>query len=396
MQHVNNKIFLFIFLWSNIVYSSCSKEATKPLVTIPKVTALGANLFEGNKQNTVFSVKIYLNAAAESEVSFDFSTKNLSAQGGSDFIENTGKAVISAGKTSTEILVEVVADTIKEPDEDFMIVLANPTNATLNQSEVTCSIRNDDTFVPSSDDGYISADSYPGYKLAWSDEFNENVLNSQNWNYDIGGTGWGNNESQFYTADNKNSYLRNGKLIIEAIKEKYQGKDYTSARLTTKGKKEFKYGRMDIRAKLPKGQGIWPAIWMLGSNVDIDKWPVCGEIDIMELLGNNPSKIYATLHHSPQDIQVQGVYNLTSGKTFSDEFHVFSIDWDVDKLNVLLDDKVFLSTNPSRLNANPNPFNAPFFFIMNIAVGGRWPGYPDATTVFPQKMEIDYVRVFQK
>ena len=396
MRYVNNTYFIITFILGNILCCSCTKEMNNPVVTLPGITVSGTNLFEGTQQNASFSVKVYLNKTSEKPVSFDYTTEGFAASAGTDFLAKTGKIVIPPGSLNSEILIEVVADSIKELDEDFKLVFSNPQNGILNQNEVTCTIRNDDKYVPSSNDGYLSADSYPGYKLVWSDEFNGNTLNAGDWNYDIGGSGWGNNESQYYTGDTKNSYVKNGKLTIEAIKEKYQGKDYTSARLTTKGKKEFKFGRIDVRAKLPKGQGIWPAIWMLGANIDAVKWPLCGEIDIMELLGNNPSKVYATIHHSPQGLQAQGIYNLPTGMTFSDEFHVFSLDWEADKMSILLDDKVFFSTTAAKLNASPYPFNSPFFFILNIAVGGRWPGYPDATTVFPQKMEIDYVRVFQK
>jgi beta-glucanase (GH16 family) len=295
--------------------------------------------------------------------------------------------------------IEVVTDTLKEGDEDFKILFSNAQNATLSLTEVTCTIRNDDTFVPSSNDGYTTPDSYAGYKLAWADEFNGTQIDTKNWGYDIGGGGWGNEEWQYYTNEAKNAYVKNGRLVIEAHKEKYQNRDYTSARLITKGKKEFMFGRIDIRAKLPKGQGIWPALWMLGANIDQVGWPACGEMDIMEMLGHDPVTSYGTIHWGKQGSGVsqtaQGVYKLTNGKTFSDEFHVFSLDWEKDKLSILVDDKVIFSTTAAKLGSN-YIYNNPNFFIMNIAVGGKWPGYPNATTVFPQKMEVDFVRVFQK
>ncbi|MFZ4542899.1 MAG: family 16 glycosylhydrolase [Saprospiraceae bacterium] len=398
MRFVLKKLNILILSTILFLLYSCDKESAKPVELQSKIAVSGINLFEGNGGLTPFRVKVNLNAASKSDISFDYSTEALSATASVDFLEKKGNITLPAGVISAEIVIEVVADSIKEAEEDFKLVFSNPKNAELSQKEVVCTIRNDDTYVPSSSDGYISADSYAGYKLSWSDEFNGNSLNTADWNFDIGtgNNGWGNEESQYYTNESDNVYFRNGKLVIEAIKEKYQGKEYTSARLNTKKKREFLYGRIDIRAKLPRGQGIWPAIWMLGANIDQVSWPVCGEIDIMELLGQNPSKVYATLHHSPQGIQAQGVYNLTGGKTFSDEFHVFSLDWDLDKITILLDDKVFFTTTKSKLNANPYPFNAPFFFILNIAVGGKWPGYPNASTVFPQRMEVDYVRVFQK
>jgi beta-glucanase (GH16 family) len=139
---------------------------------------------------------------------------------------------------------------------------------------------------------------------------------------------------------------------------------------------------------------------MLGTNIDQIKWPACGEIDIMEFLGHDTKTTYGTIHWGDQGSSTskntQGVYKLTGTKTFADEFHVYSLDWEKDKLSILVDDKVIFTTTSAKLGANPYPFNAPFFFIFNVAVGGNWPGYPDATTTFPQRMEVDYVRVFQK
>ncbi len=396
---IKNNLFLSLILIIFCCYA-CDKTSTTPEVITPKVTISSVTLFEGNTSTTPFRVKVNLSQATTKEVSFDYATETIGAKVGEDFIENKGVLTIPIGSTSAEIKIEVVTDTLKEGDEDFKLVFTNVKNATLNQNEIICTIRNDDTFILSSNDGYTSADNYSGYKLAWADEFNGTQINTADWGYDIGGSGWGNNESQYYTNDAKNSYLKNGKLVIEAIKEKAGGKEYSSARLLTKGKKEFAFGRVDIRAKLPFGKGIWPALWMLGANINQVKWPACGEIDIMEYLGHDTKTTYGTIHWGDQGSSTskntQGVYKLTGTKTFADEFHVYSLDWEKDKLSILVDDKVIFTTTSAKLGANPYPFNAPFFFIFNVAVGGNWPGYPDATTTFPQRMEVDYVRVFQK
>ncbi|MEY4904071.1 MAG: hypothetical protein RLZZ292_1886 [Bacteroidota bacterium] len=382
---------------------SCACTKTPPVtppVVVPKVSVSSVTLFEGNDATTPFRLKVNLSQATTKDISFDYTTEAVGAKTGEDFIENKGTLTIPIGATSAELKIDVVTDTLKEGDEDFKVIFSNVKNATLNQNEVICTIRNDDKFVLSSNDGYTTPDNYSGYKLAWADEFNGTKIDLNNWGYDIGGSGWGNKESQYYTNDAKNSYLKNGKLVIEAIKEKVGGNEYSSARMITKGKKEFMFGRIDIRAKLPFGQGIWPALWMLGANISQVNWPACGEIDIMELLGHDMKTSYGTIHWGntgdTKSKNTQGVYKLTTAKTFADEFHVFSLDWEKDKLNILVDDNVIFSTTAAKLGANPYPYNNPNFFILNVAVGGEWPGYPNASTTFPQRMEVDYVRVFQK
>jgi beta-glucanase (GH16 family) len=235
-----------------------------------------------------------------------------------------------------------------------------------------------------------------GYKLVWSDEFNGTTIDPSNWGYDIGGSGWGNNELQYYTDRSDNAYLNQGNLVIEAKRENFGGKNYTSARLLTKNKRDFLFGRIEIRAKLPKGQGIWPALWSLGKNIDQVGWPACGEIDIMEVVGHEPNKSYGTVHYAPSIgayNYISNNYTLTSGD-FSDDFHIFSVEWENNQIKFYVDNNLFATLNNSTITGN-YPFNNPFFLIFNVAVGGNWPGSPDANTIFPQKMLIDYVRVYQ-
>ena len=247
--------------------------------------------------------------------------------------------------------------------------------------------------------GYQSATSYEGYSQVWSDEFDGSEVDENNWGYDIGGSGWGNNELEFYT--NRNAYLTDGNLVIRANKENYGGREYTSSRLKTQSKQTVNYGRIDIRAVMPQGQGIWPALWMLGSNFPTVGWPHSGEIDIMEMIGGNgrENTVHGTAHwynqSSNQNASYGGNYGLPSGETLSTNFHVFSIDWDSTSITWYLDNVQYHSmaiNDSSSLAA----FRKDFFFIFNIAVGGNWPQYPDASTVFPQRMVVDYVRVFQK
>ena len=255
-----------------------------------------------------------------------------------------------------------------------------------------------------SDVGYSTPESYPNFTLVWQDEFNGTELNLEDWTHETGNGagGWGNNELQFYQA--QNTLVQDGYLTIKAKKESTGGFNYTSSRIITKGKQAFKYGRIDIRAILPKGQGIWPALWMLGSNIsDVGVgWPKCGEIDIMELIGGTGTgagrndRIYGTVHwdNAGQYASYGGNTTLTGGKTFADEFHVFSIIWTDTAITWYLDDVQYhiIDITPGELNE----FQKDFFFIFNVAVGGNWPGSPDATTVFPQRMIVDYIRVFQQ
>ncbi|GAB4242447.1 MAG: hypothetical protein Kow0027_00850 [Saprospiraceae bacterium] len=251
--------------------------------------------------------------------------------------------------------------------------------------------------------GYSTPESYDGFKLVWQDEFNgSGQPDPANWTYDLGDgcprlCGWGNDELQFYTNHPRNVYLKDGFLVLEAWEEEIGGRSYSSCRITTKGKRQFRYGRIDVRAVLPVDKGIWPAIWMLGVNLDSLGWPRGGEIDIMELVGQEPARVYGTAHwddtgHSHKFLNNH--YDLDAG-TFADQFHVFSLLWDEQGLTWLVDDQPYHHLAQKEFGPL-NPFNDPFYLILNIAVGGNWPGSPDETTTFPQQMVVDYVRYYQK
>jgi beta-glucanase (GH16 family) len=269
------------------------------------------------------------------------------------------------------------------------------------------------TFVANSDDdddravkttvsivpvkGYTTPATYANLKSVWADEFDGTSLNEKFWNYELGNNnGWGNNELQFYKKENTS--IKDGYLILEAKPENTGGQNYTSSRLTTQNKLNVKYGRIDIRAALPKGQGIWPALWMLGKNIPQVSWPKCGEIDVMEMIGGDATgrdnTVYGTAHwdNNGQHAQFGGNTKLNAG-IFNGEFHVFSIVWDERKIVWYLDDKQYhvIDTTPAGLSE----FQEEYFFIINLAVGGNWPGRPNGTTIFPQYLVVDYIRVFQ-
>jgi beta-glucanase (GH16 family) len=243
-----------------------------------------------------------------------------------------------------------------------------------------------------------------GWQLVWNDEFDAAAIDLNKWEYEVNAHGGGNNELQYYTSRPENSYIENGCLVIQALKEHYIGtegtREYTSARLRTLRKGDWKYGRLDIKAKLPFGKGLWPAIWMMPSESKYGGWAASGEIDIMELLGHEPNKVYGTLHYGgqwPNNAQSGKSYTLPQG-TFADDFYLFTIEWDTTQFRWYVDGIFYQSQTQWHTSSAPYPapFDQYFHLILNVATGGNWPGNPDNTTVFPQKMIVDYVRVFKK
>jgi len=244
------------------------------------------------------------------------------------------------------------------------------------------------------------------YVLSWSDEFsasNGSLPDSSKWVMETGGNGWGNNELETYTNRVQNAQVQDGNLVITALKEDYTGPDgiprhYTSARLKTAGLFEQKYGRFEARIKIPQGQGMWPAFWMLGNNIGTAGWPACGEIDIMENIGKEPAIVHGSMHGPGYSGSngLTGAYTLPSGK-FADDFHVFAVEWEPAAVRFYVDGQLYETRTPTDLPAGTSwVFDHPFFVLLNVAVGGDWPGSPDATTVFPQTMLVDYVRVYVK
>ena len=242
--------------------------------------------------------------------------------------------------------------------------------------------------------------------LVLSDEFDtDNKINTDIWTFDIGtgSNGWGNNEEQFYTKRTENVSVQNGTLIIKALKEDYSGSDYTSSKILTKGLKEQAYGRFEARIQLPTGQGMWPAFWLLGANcgdgtADTEVWPNCGEIDIMEYRGQEPTVVHGSVHGPGYAAgnAITKTYALENDR-FDTGFHVFGIEWTPGYINYYVDDVLYNQITRQQVEEKGTwVFDQPFYIIINLAVGGNFIGAPNEETVFPQTMLIDYVRVYNK
>ncbi len=250
-------------------------------------------------------------------------------------------------------------------------------------------------------------DSSSRWTLVWNDEFNQpdgSRPDSTKWVAEVGGHGWGNHELEYYTDRPQNASIEDGKLVIRALREDYTGKDgvtkqYTSARLKTEGKFARRYGRFEARIKIPYGQGIWPAFWMLGDDISKVDWPNCGEIDIMENIGKEPSTVHGTIH-GPEYNGANGLgnpYSLPAPGRFADNFHLFAVEWETDTIRFYVDSTLYATRSRSELRPNQKwVFDHPFFLLLNVAVGGDWPGNPDSTTHFPQTMLVDYIRVYRR
>ena len=250
----------------------------------------------------------------------------------------------------------------------------------------------------------------PGWTLVWSDEFEGSagaLVDATKWVSETGGHGWGNAELQFYTDRGRNAQLSgDGSLVLTALREDFTGSDgtrraYTSARLKTQRRFEQAYGRFEARLQVPRGQGIWPAFWMLGADIDTAGWPRCGEIDIMENIGREPSIVHGTLHGPGYSgaSAVGAPFTLPGGQRFADASHVFAVEWDREPpaIRWYVDGQLYQTRTPADLPAGGRwAFDHPFFLLLNVAVGGHWPGAPDATTVLPQVMKVDYVRVYTR
>ena len=263
--------------------------------------------------------------------------------------------------------------------------------------------------APSASDATAGADaSLVGWTLTWSDEFNAadgTPADATKWTNDVSGNGNGNHEREFYTAGAANAVQRGGSLVITATTAGASAHTcwygpclYTSARLVTKGHFAQKYGRMSARIQLPSGQGMWPAFWMLGDDIDTKQWPACGEIDVMENIGKEPSTNHGTLHATGYaGAGLGGAYALPGQAKLSDDFHVYAIEWDAAGIRFYVDSALYETRTPADVPQGGTwPFDHPFFLLLNVAVGGDWPGDPDATTVFPQTMRVDWVRVYTK
>jgi len=337
----------------------------------------------------------------------------LGAVGSSRHVALTWTA--STGATSYYVkrgaagVYQVIANSADTQYTDFGLL--NGVSYTYVVSAVNAGGQSADTDAASAD-----LTSYPNAfstTADWSEEFNDANGTAPDatgrdlrWGYDTGAGGWGNGESEYYTTRSENVTITGGNLVITALKEDYSGSSYTSARLQTLGgsQKSIQYGKIEARIKIPKGQGIWPAFWMLGKNIgDGTVWPDCGEIDIMENIGREPGTVHGSLHghNYSAGSALTGGTTLLNGVALGDDFHTYAIVWTQDSIQFFLDPNASYS-NPyetrtaadARARGGAWAFNHPFFFILNVAVGGGWPGNPDGSTVFPQQMLVDYIRVY--
>ena len=239
-----------------------------------------------------------------------------------------------------------------------------------------------------------------GWSLVWSDEFNQTTGSSPDankWAYDLGAGGWGNGELEYYTSRTNNVRIENGQLVIEAKQESFSGSSYTSARIKTQGKISWTYGRIEARIKIPRTQGLWPAFWMLGTNITSAGWPTCGEIDIMENIGREPTLVHGTVHGPGYSggNGIGGPFSLPGSTNYADDFHIYAVEWTTNQIKWFVDGFQYFSVNPASLPAATTwVYKQPQFLILNVAVGGAWPGNPDGTTVLPQRMTVDYIRIY--
>ncbi|HVN58990.1 MAG TPA: family 16 glycosylhydrolase [Bacteroidales bacterium] len=354
-----------------ITMLSCKKSSEIPQADL---TGSSVSIYEDLPSGNL-TVPVTLAGTSDRTVTISYQTEDSTATAGKDYTSSSGIVTISAGQTSASINLHILKDTAVKQDVVFKVIFSDPVNCKLNGSFTAVRIVNTD---------YAN--------LVWSDEFSSSPLSTASWNYELGNnSGWGNNELETYTSSTDNVHIDTGYLHITAISG--SSPQYTSGRITTKGKKEFTHCRVDIRAMLPEGKGLWPALWMLGGNISTAGWPACGETDIMELLGDNTTQVYGTIHWNDNGYTHRGSSMSLSSGSFSNSFHVFSLIWGPNHLQWLVDNTPYQTINRSDISAFP--FDLPQFLIFNVAVGGNWPGAPDGSTVFPQNMIIDYVRVYQ-
>ncbi len=377
---------ILIFTSLALAFAACDKKNGGDTDVVPSLSINDIAQTEGNSGTTVFSFTASLYRPTSKQVTVTYSTQDGTATSGSDFKAVTnGTLTFAPNETSKQISIEITSDAVKEAEEKFTVVISNAVNATILKATGTASIQNDDN-------GSFGT-------LVWSDEFNGTALDAANWSFENGDgcpsmCGWGNNELEYYRPENLS--FDGSNMIIEARKEAFGGRQYTSSKIVSRGKKTFKFGKIEFRAKLPKGKGIWPAFWMLPQNNVFGGWPKSGELDILEMVGHEPNKVYGTLHFGPGpgSTQISRGYTL-NGSDFSADFHTFSIVWDTNSIEWFVDGNLFSTVKHTDMGSATYPFNEDFFFIINLAVGGQWPGAPDATTVFPQRLIVDYVRVYQ-
>ena len=333
---------LFFFLSFLILFASCgdSDAEIEIMEDMPILNIGDAQAVESD--GAIMRFRVTISETSSSPVEFNYEVSGSTAEPNVDYSIPGTSATIEANRTSVEVLVSIIDDQKKEVEEELQIKILNVSGAELGIAEATGLIIDDDQSVYV-EDGYMTDEEHYGYTIAWQDEFSIEAIDESSYNFEIGDgcpnlCGWGNNELQTYTDDPSNIYIKDGSLIIKAIATSQSS--YSSSRITTKDKHEFRYGRIDIRAKITKGQGIWPAIWMLGHNIDDVGWPACGEIDIMENVGHETQKVHGTAHWGPQGrgfSTFQGTAYAIADD-YADRFHVFSLVWEANKVDWYVDE----------------------------------------------------------
>ncbi len=389
-----------LMLWA---CDSDDEGSPTPITNGLALNIINYDVTEGTDDKTL-KVRVGFTEAVSATTVLTYELVDGTAIAGEDFEAiAANQLVFTAGESNKDIEVIILGDLLNEETEEFRVRLFSSAGSFAENSSTITILDDDDSIedlvIPG---GATSPTSYAGLELIWSDEFQTNSLNEDDWTFEIGNgcpniCGWGNNELEFYQRENI-SFRDNEYLIIEARPEQVGSNQFTSSRIITQDKVEFKYGRVDIRAALPEGRGLWPALWMLGANIDQVGWPACGEMDIMELIGSDPGTTHGTFHYGnsfPEHMFEGSSSSLTDNEIFRDEFHIFSLVWEEDHVQVLRDNELVHEIRPENTEPQNYPFNDDFFFIFNVAVGGNWPGSPTSTTPFPQHMIVDYIRVFQ-
>jgi beta-glucanase (GH16 family) len=381
------KGFLFAVITLGLVACEGGGSNNTPAEILSKLSVDDVTLFEGSSGTTPFAFTISMDKSFSKPVSVSYSTADGTARGGEDYTAISSQTIIfQPGEVSKTITVDVVGDTKRESAETFTLNLSGVVNGVIAKATGTASIRDDDEGAAFTN-------------LVWSDEFDYTGLpDSKKWSYDVGGHGWGNNELQYYTKERtENARVEGGNLIITARRETMEGREYTSARLVTKNKGDWKYGRIEVKAKLPQGRGIWPAIWMLPTEWKYGDWPASGEIDIMEFVGYEPDRVHGTVHTKSFNhsigTQKGSSLQLTDLATAS---HVYAIEWLADKIDFYIDGQRYFTFINSNRGFADWPFDQSFHLLLNVAVGGNWGGAQGVdASVYPQQFVIDYVRVYQ-
>lgn len=385
---------------------SCQKSGSgggsqqKTSAVVPAISINSVTQIRDTNTTGTYTFAVSLSQQTTDTVTVQYQTADSSAFAGKDYTAASGSLVFLPGSSVQALKISVTPSDLRSANTIFLVKLSNPANATLSTPEGDGIIQNEGNNLGTDTTGYQTPSSYVGYKLSWSDEFTESAINANDWQYDLGNGGWGNNELECYT--DSNASIANGYLVIQAKQQTvtYNGvtSNYTSTRMNTAGKFSFQYGRVDIRAKLPVEPGMWPALWFLGNNFSSVGWPACGETDLMELVGSNPHLVTGSIHWEEagnQEGTLNNTYVLPDGADYSQKFHVFSLVWTPTQITMYVDDMPYMTESSTSISSGTWPFNQPQFLIMNVAVGGDWPGPPTTATVFPESMYVDYVRVFQ-